>query len=203
MGFGPIKTAWTVEQAAQAILALWLPYWLGEAERQAGRQPSDPWIPGPRSIEVFTRLSRWEEHQLPAVVVVSDGTDGAPSRDGRGRWSAWWRLGVGVWVSARDQDATRRVGHLYAAAIRGCLLSHPTLGGVADRIDWTGERQDEVETDQARTMAAATVSFRVHMTDVAGVGPTVMPTPTPDPHLPWPADPNVQTTNINITGEAP
>ena len=96
-----------------------------------------------------------------------------------------------------------QIAAAYAAAIRGCLLSHPTLGGVASRLDWAGEQQGDVDVDQARTLAAVAVRFRVQLTDVAGTGPVVMPIPEPDPHQPWPADPTVQTTTITTIGEAP
>lgn len=203
MSFGSIKTGGMIEQATEQVLATWLPSYLAEAVRQAGHTEPDPWPPPPRAIETFAAFTTWDELALPAVIVVSPGTDGEPRRDGRGEWSAWWRLGVWVVVGASTQDHTRRLAHLYGAATRVCLINHHTLGGVASRTDWVGETYDTLNTDTARTVGAVGVDFRVEMRDVAGHGPTVMPPDPPDPHLPWPPDPMVTTTHIQTTGEAP
>ena len=203
MSFGPIKPSGAVERGAEAVLTTWLPYYLAEAARQDGLEAGEPYPAEPRTIETFTRPDTWMEHQLPAVIVVSPGTDGEADTDGRGRVSAWWRLGVWAVVGASDQDATRRLAHRYAAAIRACLVSHRTLGGVAERLTYRGERYDEAATDQARTLTMVGVEFRVRMVDIAGQGPVVLPTPTPDPHDPWPPDPQVTSTHVNTTGEAP
>ena len=203
MSFGSIKTAGRIERAAEQVLTRWLPHYLAEAARQDGLAPGDPYPAEPRTIETFTRFDTWAEHQLPAVIVVSSGTVGDVDRDGRGRLSAWWRLGVWAVCGAADQDSTRTLAHRYAAAIRACLVSHPTLGGAAERLTYVGEEYAELPTDQARTLTAAGVEVRVRMADIAGQGPTVMPTPTPDPHLPWPADPTVITPNVAVRGRTP
>lgn len=196
MSFGPIVSGGVLERAAEATLGEWLPYHIAEVARQEGHQPGDPWPPDPRTVETFSTLTTWDELPLPAILVVSTGTDGDPARDGRGRWSAWWRLAVSVIASANSHDNTRRVCHIYGAAIRSVMVTHPTLGGVSDRIDWTGEQYEPVFSDAARTLGMVTVSMRAHMADVVSHAPRVMPTPPPDPHQPWPGDPTITTTTI-------
>ncbi len=203
MTFGPIRTAGAVERAAEATLTRWLRHYLAEAARQDGHVDTDPRPAFPRSISTFTRFTSWQEMQLPAVLIVSPGTVGEPTRSGRGEWSAWWRLGVWALVGASDAQATRRLAHRYAAAIRTCLLSHPTLDGACDRLDWMGETYDQVDTDAARTLTAAGVDLRVHMTDVAGQGPRVMPAPEPDPWKPWPGDHIATTVTVDHTVRPP
>jgi len=204
VSFGPITTAGALERATEQLAAVWLPYFLAEVARQDGHQAGEPWPATPRTIETYTRNdAMWAEVQLPAVVIYSPGTVDTPERDGRGRWSAWWRLIVGAVVGASTQDHTRRLAHRYAAAIRALMVSHPTIGGVADRLAWVGESYGEFPTDQARTLTDVAVEFRVHMSDVASVGPRELPTPHPDPHDPWPGAPTVITPNVAVRGRTP
>jgi hypothetical protein len=175
--FGPIFVPSFLEQAVIDTLKLWLPTYLAEVELQLEREQG--LIEPPRSYTTRRRFEKFPEDQIPTCVVVSPGLANEPHKEGDGSHRAEWALGVGVIVSAPDQESTNLVAKIYGAAIRACLLQKSSLGGVASGITWYDESYDDLPSDDtARTLGAAALYFRVEVEDIVNsrVGPNV-PTP--------------------------
>ncbi len=196
---GPILTADHVEQAALDTLKAWMPTYLAEMERQTGRPAGS--VPMVRSWSTLNQFAHWTEDQLPGVILVSPGLAQHPTRRGDGSNWARWTLGVGIVVSARDQPTTNALAKLYAAAVRACLLQHPSLGGKSEGLGWTDERYTDVPSDQARSVAGAQLIFWVEYKDVVNdqMGPPFPAQPSPTP-LTDPGDgPVVRTHTTSVT----
>lgn len=183
--FGPIVSGATVEAAALATLRKWMPTYVRETCRQAGRDP----LPDPRGYTLASTFDRWPEDQLPAVVVVSPGWVGRPRHSGTGGAMVPWGLAAGIVVSATP-EATRENAQLYVAAVRTALVHHESLGGLALGLDCVDE--DYVPPfafGRTRTLLALQASFVVTVDDafMYGHGPDGPWGPPPDP--PNPTDP--------------
>jgi hypothetical protein len=155
-----------VAEAARATLQDFLIDHIAEIERQRGLPPQT--IAAPMNWSFVLDLRRAaDEANLPRVMVECAGLDGRPERGGEGFWRAPWALVVSAVVSARDDESTERLARRYAAAIRDCLLSHRTLGGVAETVRWTDEQYDPLGSDDTQAIASGSVAFTVWVEDVA------------------------------------
>lgn len=195
--FDRIVDAGTVEDAATATLKAWSSAYLGELERQTGRdQGSLPDIRAWTAPEGDFR--RWPEEQLPCLVLISPGLNGSPERHEGGRYSATWGLALAVVVSASTEAATDRLAKLYAAAMRACLVQR-RLGGLAEMVTWVGEDYTIEPADRRRTIGAARVIFDVDIGDVttADSGPAGDPPDEPREPLPDPTT----VTDVDVTVE--
>lgn len=183
--FGPILLGTSVTDAMEAHLKLWLPTYLAEMKRQHGVN-----LPAVRSYNFSSDVEKWPERQLPAVLVVSSGTADEPTMDGGGAYTATYTVGVGVVAAGRSEEETLQLAQAYAAAVRACVVQHPSLGGFALGTRWLGEEWDTIESSKARTLVGAQEVFVVTVKDVttAHAGPGV-PNPAPNPNVPsadWP-----------------
>lgn len=139
----------------------------------------------PASITRRNTIDNWVEEQLPCIVVASIGLVGeAPPKRGaahRPTYTLPFGVGIGTIVSAATQTDTRDVAQDYAACIRHLMLQYQSLGldeGVVEGITYIDERYNElVDTDQTRTMLAATVFFAVGINDHIGPKPPVIEDP--------------------------
>lgn len=132
---------------------------------EVGDQQDRGDLPDFRSITTANDYDKWPEDQLPAAIVISPGLAEEPARHGKD-WKARWALGIGVVVSAGTRSDTLDLVGAYAAAVRAMILQNSSLGGFADGTYWIGERYDEIDTDDSRTLAGGQVLFVV---DVAAV----------------------------------
>lgn len=180
--FGPLVTGSQVEAAALNTLKLWAPEYLAWVARETGRDPDSLTLP--RSWVTSVDTDRWPEEQLPSVMLISTGLTGEPSRDGKGRYTAHFAIGLAVVVSARDRATTDELAKLYTAALRAILLQHQSLGGLAQAVEWVDERYDALPDGKSRRqLAAGQVVFRVQVSNVISgkTGPRVPRVdPTPD-----------------------
>lgn len=201
--YGPLVSAATLDAALIQTLRAWMPAYVAEAARQDGLTP----LPvAPRSYLVASELDRFEEDQIPSVVVVSPGMSEPPEVQGDGHYRAWWEIGVSAITTGRDADEARRFACIYAAAARGVLIQHPSLGGVASAVAWTGERYDDIQIESRRTLCAGQVTVRVLIEQAAYRfgGP---PEPPEDPAIPDEGirpsvDSHATTVNPRATGDA-
>lgn len=182
--FGPLPHRAMLEGAMLGTVRDWLPTYLREIERLTGRTAGS--LPDARSYGAVSEsdAARWAEGQLPAIVVLSPGTDGEPVPLGGGPVGAAWSIGVGAVVAASTPAASRDLAGAYGAALRGLISQHGSLGGVAAGADWLGERYDDIDASKDRTLAACAVEFRVHV-DIAvdaSAGPGAPADDPPD----WP-----------------
>lgn len=179
--FGEIITSEQIRQAASDVISDWSQTYLAEIGRQTGREAGD--LPDFRSIIAANDNDSWLEDQLPSCVVICPGMLDEPRKHGT-RYEARWALGIGVVVSARSRSETLGLVGLYTAAVRGILVQHPSVGGVASGLNLLSERYDELPNEDSRTIAAGQVLFAVDVENVidSSQGPVQVPAdPLADP----------------------
>lgn len=196
--YGDIFDKTALEAAATSTLQTWLPSYLGEVERKRGLTPG--WMARPRTWTTRNDFDKWPEETLPCMLLVSPGLAAEPLKDGNGRYRSVWFLGIAVIVQARNKNDVELMCGLYTAAIRAAVVQHPSLGGVAEGVDWVNERYDDLPSTKGRTLAAGQVIFEVEVADVVSAhdGPAA---PDPDPETPpalSPEYPIVQQAIVNI-----
>lgn len=180
--FGRIITRGDVERAALATLKLWMPAYLAELERQQGRDPES--LPRVRRWFILDELADVPVGGGPTIAIVSPGLAGdRPNAGNDGKYDARFRLGVGIFLGARDQEASHDLAGIYVAAIRSILVQHPTLGDVAAGIEWLEESYDDLGTPAGSSpredqLAAGRVLVAVTMREV--VDPFAGPAEPPD-----------------------
>jgi hypothetical protein len=179
--FGPIFVAAFLEQAVIDTLKIWLPLYIKEIELQLGRTPGE--LPPPKSYTTRRRFDKFPEDQLPTIIVVSPGLDDDPNEEGDGNYRAPWRMHVGAVVSTSDPAATNLVAKIMGAAIRGAMVQHKSLGGVASGLTWYDESYDDLpDDDVSRSLGATSLSFRIEVDDVVnwqrGPDGSYLPDPT-------------------------
>lgn len=160
--FGRIISGRQVEGWMRDTLKLWFGTYLREIERQEGLTLQS--LPKPRSYTIAEDADKEPEDQLPAIVVVSPGLNGIPpTADGEGWYESNWRVGVGVFASATDRQATINLVRMYCAVVRALVLQKQSLGGHTDGIEWLDEDYDVMEFDDGRTIGAGQVIFDVRI----------------------------------------
>lgn len=198
--YGTILSGAQVEQAAIDHLQAWMPAYIAELERQHGRAPRSMTLPRAwkRSNEDF---DVWPEAQLPAVILISPGFAGAPTKEGDGTYTATYGLAIGVLLNADKQQTANDNVKLYAAAISAAMVQHPSLGGVATGLLWTDLGYADVPTNYLKIGAAARLSFEVQVRGIlnASKGPSAPPV---DPYQDAGNRPTVLTTDLTLNAEA-
>jgi|tagenome__1003787_1003787.scaffolds.fasta_scaffold20665158_4 hypothetical protein len=189
--FGALVAACHVETMIVEQLRKWLTTYLAEVDRAQG-QPVGT-LPAPRSYVVSSDPEKMPEDQTPTVMVVSPGMTDPPQADGQGRFTARWQVNVGVQLAARGNALALRLARLEALAIRAVLVQQQTYDTLAvRRIEWLGERYDELDSIDDRTVCVALVELAVEISDVttrhAGpLEPLLAPEAAPGPDSPaWP-----------------
>lgn len=190
--FGPIVTGDDVERAVVSFLwgedtdgNRWIDTYLGELERHAGYAPGT--IERPKGIVSRTELETWPEDVTPVIVVVSGTLTGRPLQRG-GAYEATWPLAISPVVADLDEEQTRKLAHVYTAAIRLAILQHGSLGGFAEASEWIDEGLEVRPIADSRSKMAGRVIFEITVSNVArrDAGPrTALPDPAVDPG-PWP-----------------
>ena len=165
--YGRLLDTHQIEVAVTETLQVWMPAYIAEVERQRGLEPHA--MPLPASWSKTNEFYKWNEDQLPAMIVVCPGlAPTEPKMKGDGSYHAWYRVGVAAIAGGDDREATRRVAKLYVAAIRGSILQHQDLGDFgAEGIRWTNERNAEIPDDAGRTLGSGLATFDVEVKDVA------------------------------------
>ena len=194
--YGPLVAASDVEDALLGALGAWLPSYLYELERQHGMEVDS--LPVPRSWVRSAEVEKFPEDQLPCVMVASPGLTEAPLADGRGQYTARWRVLMAAEISARGNRLALVLARLYATGLRAIAVQQQVLEPLdLRRVDWMGERYDVLESVDDRTVCIAQVELAV---EVAGVtdrntGP-LLPEASPSPDSPtWPV---AQTAEVEI-----
>jgi hypothetical protein len=193
--FGDIVDVDTVEHALRETLNEWLPGHLSHQERR--RRPGAPVLPGPlppgrlpfpRSWPTVSELDMEVHEQLPAVVIVSPGSVGAPERDQRGAHRKTWRFEIAVAVAGNSELEARALASMYLAAVNGALEQNRTLGGRVEKCWNVGPDDHALGTTRRggqRALYGTAFNVLVRNTVNDRLGP---PAPLPDPHDP-PAPP--------------
>ncbi len=195
--FGNYLDVDTVEQAAVAALALWLPDAIAHQERRKGLVART--VPLPRNIDRRSEFDLENGEQLPAIVLRSTGTVGGPDLDQRGRRKTW-RLEVAAINRGRDETEARLLGSIYLAAIAMVFEYDPTLGNIVERVREAGPDDLAYGTtgnpgDDARSIYGTTfeVTARV-VSDVVRLSE-----PSIDPYTPAPPFPSLLEAVITVS----
>lgn len=196
--FGPLVTGADVGRWALDTLKLWTPEYLAYAERAKGLPARS--LPAPKTWVATSGLDKWPEDRLPCVLVLSPGLVDPPSRDGRGRYTADFGLGVAVVVSDRTEEDAQNLAQLYVAALRLLLVQKGRLGGHALATDWIDERFDSMPPDRGarRQLACGQAVFRVSVEAVVAKSPTGPTEARPDPYVPYPDRPRVASAEVEL-----
>ena len=121
----------------------------------------------PRREDLVTREA------MPCLFVEWAGTSSPPTRSGRA-WNAEWAVGAVIFDRGKDYADTQRRLALWTDAIRDCLWSHRSLGGLAQYASWLGTETALLDEGQNRTLDGAVVIFAFGVHDVMG-GPLTEP----------------------------
>jgi hypothetical protein len=174
-----------VKRAVEATLQRWMPWTLLQVAEFEGRNPAQ--ITQVRTWKRLPETAVIDFDQLPAIGVASSGLIGTPESDGDLSSRATWAVQVEVVVRGKSYDEVTDLVGLYAAAVRACLMQHPSLGGFADQTMWIGEDYAAVDATKSRTLGAAVVEVAVTVDDVLNIHdapavPPLLPTdPMPEP----------------------
>jgi hypothetical protein len=185
-----------LEDAIRDTLKDWLP----EQFRRLEVENDLParWIPEPRSWPVSSAFDLEPHEQLPAVFVVSTGKHG-PAQRGPDGWRATWGFEVVVAVAGKDEEEARLIAGLELAAVRNALLWHPSLGGLAEHIEW-GDEDPAVGTAGRGARAVFGAAFDVVIPQAVSKRPgDEPPAPRPEPYEPPPAAPTYDTADVAVT----
>jgi hypothetical protein len=195
--YGPLLAASDVEASVIEQLRKWLRSYLAEVDRQHA-QPVGT-LPMPRSWVTSSDVEKMPEDQTPTLIVQSPGLLSAPEADGQGVYCARWLINVGVHLSARGNGLALRIVRLYVLALRALLLQQQMLPAITvQRIDWLGERYDELDSIDDRTVCTGRVELCVQVADVTTRGhgplePWLGPETDPGPDSPtWPISDEVE-----------
>jgi len=197
--FFPIVDGSQLEAAVGVTLHDWFLVYTREFELQRGI-PQDS-LPQPRSWVISEEVDRRGTDQLPTVVVVSPGLNGAdPLAEGDGNYRASWLLGVGIFASAATREDTRILVRQYAAIIRAIILQKQGLDGsiAVCGIRWMDESYDDnFRFTDEDTISAGQVVFNIEVDGVVHrrVGPTGPPDPVTQPGMSWS---EILTTEIEV-----
>lgn len=187
--FGTIVTRTELENAAKLTIQTWISTYLAEVERQHSVVAGS--YERPRSYTTTNDFERWDENQLPAIIIVSPGQSAPPEKQGDGKYRTTWALGIGVVCSGNDEAETREMVDIYTAAIRTLLIQRPSLGQFASGLTYEDERYDEMSTAKRRSLQAGYVICSVKVDNVADasggpITPSDPPVPATDPIPDWP-----------------
>ena len=180
--FGQIISANELETAVIDTLNSWFKTYARELEIQLDL-PQDA-LPMPRSFITVDKIDRGNKDQLPSIVVVSPGLAGkAPKQEGDGTFTANFSVGVGIFVSGRDDVSTKNLVRWYASIVRAIMLQKQSLGGfTSGGVTWLDESYDDnFQVTDNLTVGAGELVFDISVVGVVNrVGGPPYPIP-PDP----------------------
>lgn len=198
--FGRIITDDQIEEAVIATLRKWVPTELAEVEEQIGIERGYYECPVESSYTARTDFDKWPEDMLPAITVITVGLEDDPPKDGEGRYRGSFGVGVAAIASSVDRLSTRRYAYRLGAAVRATLTHRQSLdlalGGTVRGVKLVGGRNNELPTEDDRTIWASRQMFMVEVGNflTEAAGPPSDADPLPDPTEPWPDDVVVQPT---------
>lgn len=202
--FGRIVSRQDLENAAMETCKTWIDTYLAEVERQRGIDTG--FYQRPKSYTTVNSVTKWDEDQLPAIIVVSNGFSQAPRKKGDGTFDTWWGLGIACIVSGNDEASTREFASDYTAALRALFNQRVSLDGFADGTDFVDEHYDDIQEEDRRSMASGQVIFSVEVDNVVQTkaGPITPDDPPSDPEAPipdWPIATSVHLDGVTIVKE--
>ena len=188
--YGPLYGGHSIQEAYYATIQKWLPSYIFDINRKLG---SDV-LQVPDEYRYRPDYRTLPRTAVCAVLVVVPGTTGTPDRQGDGRLRTTWEAQVSAFVfGTKDWQQTQALTHAYAAAIRACIVQHPSLDGFAETTTWHNERYAEGEHSSTRTTGLAIIDFETTLENTMNVfdGP-------PDPSV-YPSPMGPEATDVDVT----
>lgn len=179
--FGKIFVPQVLEQAAKATLIEWFPTHLKEVESQLSIKVGSTTVPKESNYKNRNKFDALTINDIPLVTIISPGIVGTPQKDGRGKYKATWRLGIGVATAAETEEQAKLLGDMYGAVVRDIMLKRG--GQVGGRVRWLDEQYVDLPiADQLHQYRAAALYFSVDIENVVTGrgGPTV---PDAEPYI--------------------
>jgi hypothetical protein len=173
--FGRIVTASQIEEAFILTLKQWFPTYLSEMERQLNMSVNS--LPHPQNYTNRNSFDAEKAEEIPKVVVISPGLEGAPILVGSKTYRASWRVGVGVATAASEEEMANKMMKAYAGATRAIILQQLSRDTVPiAQVEWVLETYDDLPIPgQIQQYKAASLFFVVDVETVVskGRGPDV------------------------------
>jgi len=194
--YGRLFVPEDLERAVRDLLETWLPSYFYEVERQ--QEVAINRIARPKSYLTSVEVDHFPGEELPAIIVVAPGTVGEVERTEAG-YAAWYQVTIACAVQTPNELSTRALAGFYAAAVRGAVLQHASIGGFVTGTAWLGEEYEgEPGRQRNRTRGAAMVHFRMRIDGIVDPqnGPKVPPAEVP---ADWPI---VQEIEVDVTPPA-
>jgi hypothetical protein len=200
--YGPLVATVDVEAAVTATIETWIDSYLAAVEEAHGTTVG--FLARPNSYAASFDYDNWSEGQLPAVVVVCDGTSGQIERMGAGDILAQFTVNVDVIVTDTQESLARNVAALYQTAIAAILEQKGSLRGAgttpfATGTNLTGWRIVLPDVNN-RTLVAGTTTVNVLVAPVLNAlsGPSVVPAPAESAP---PDEPEITSVNTTVTAQ--
>lgn len=209
--YGPIVTAWTVEQAVRDTLAAWIDTVLGEYERQSDGRWDLRQIRRPRSWFIQSEFHDIAEKHLPSIHVESASKD--LTHENASEVGATFPMVVQGVVKAGGQvqhvsgpdtprEMVRELNAAFEWACTWILDNKGDLGGVAAATIVEGARYDLVPPERDKTLIGFEIPIIVAVDRVhaRGGGPA-QPDDPPSAPLPEtsPSDPVHESTTVTVS----
>lgn len=206
--FGTLIEAQQVENAVLSTVAVWLPDYLAETERQLGlRNRQVPRPPAPESLFGGIDFLSVEQDLCPSIIAVVQPT-GEPELTGTGDYNQWFEIQIGTVVIGEDEHQARLYARAYAGMLTLLATQKGSFGGLCQRTRLTDSPRVSWLDPDLRTvcLTVATVHSMVDGSVNEKAGPE-----TTDPHSsvlwpgnpdsPWPNWPNVTSVNVSVTAD--
>jgi hypothetical protein len=155
--YGPLIGGHTIQEGFYNTLQKWLPAYLAEFNRNLGGDV----LQLPRAYRLKPDWETLPRDVVTQILVISNGTKGAPQRHQRQTRSTWEAQASIFLAGTKDWQETQALALAYGAAVRACIAQHPQLEGIAETTLWVGERYMEKEHISTRIIGLMTVNFEV------------------------------------------
>lgn len=165
--FGSIFSANQLEEAAIATLQLWFPTYLREIERQVGLAVGE--LDTPKNYSNRNSFDTERGEETPKIVAISPGIIGQPRKNGSGKYSAIWQLGIGIAFAAKTEAEANAKTKNYASAIRALIVQQPKLDGTLNIIEvvWFGEQYVDLPIpNRVELFRSASLMFHFEIMDI-------------------------------------
>lgn len=199
---GPMLVETDIDDAAIVVLKRWMPQYLTQVESERDLPIRTLARPVAQSFANTIDEDEFLDHQLPAIIVTTGRTDGAPEILNDDMYAADWRCVVTSIVRGRNPKETRWLASLFGGTVRRIMVHNQELNGVANGVRWTGSEPAAIEDgrDEGRYLAGLINNFIVTTDSVvkADAGPVPHgPYPEPDPDdVDTPLEPLVEVAEV-------